>query len=114
DNDLMTRAGNGDFILTSDVKLRLDAIGPLSGVSSEYVGAAYKLFNDGDYDDITPTLLPVVWNIGGTDYNVGFNNTLSTDGTLTVSSLQAVPEPASVSALVAAGVLLASRRRRRC
>ncbi|MHB1158561.1 MAG: PEP-CTERM sorting domain-containing protein [Phycisphaerales bacterium] len=114
DCDLMTWVNTfGDYNLTSNVHLQLEDIGPLPGVAGDYVGKSYKLFNDSsDYTDILATLDAVVWNVGGTDYNVAFTNTLSTDGTLTVSGLTAIPEPATLGLMALGGLMMLPRRGR--
>ena len=112
DSDLMTYVTSGTYKIPSAVTLQFADQGPLPGTIADYLGKSYKLFNvSGSYSTITPVLAATQWNIGGAEYNVTFANTLSTNGTLTVSTLTAAPEPAVLSLLGVGGIMALRRRR---
>lgn len=104
-----------DLSLSSAVQLRLISEGSLPGTVNDYLGSSYQLFldNSGTYGNITPTLQEVIWDIGGSLYNVEFIDNLSVDGTLVVDSLSVIPEPATAVAIAGlVGLLVAWTRRR--
>jgi len=115
DSDQFNYLTLGSFDFSSNVTLQFNDQGALPGVAGDYLGKSYKLFTPSKasyYSVILPTLAASQWNIGGQLYNVNFTNTLSTNGTLTVSSLSAVPEPAALALLVTGGAWALRRRSR--
>lgn len=114
DNDRMMTTATADFNLGSAVNLSLVNAVLLGGNAMDYLGVTYKLFDDPvDYNDIQPSLVPTVWNIGGLEYDITFTNTLSIDGSLTVSGVTIIPEPSTLSLIGGALAALAMARRRR-
>ncbi len=116
DNDLLNFIGTSSISLGSGVGLRLNGVS-LGGVANDYLGQSYKLFDitTGVYSNLTPTIAATTWNIGGTDYEIGWTNHLATNGTLTIASITAIPEPSAFAALggLAALAFASSRRRSR-
>ncbi len=96
DCDLISVSGTGDISMTSDVLISVRGVN-LTGTAESYVNKVYRLINEGtpSYGNVLATLNSAVWTISGQDYNVTFTNNLSTNGTLTVASITAVPEPAA-------------------
>ncbi len=87
DNDRLALAGTSSLSLTSGVDIRIEAM--LPGTPADYLGRTYKLFDiaSGNYANLKPTVATTRWMIGATGYQVGWTNTLGTNGTLTVASL---------------------------
>ena len=92
DNDLLiesnTTGSNAAITLPAAVHLQIGNPGLNGTNSASYVGVSYKLFNtSGTYANINPTLDPTYWTINGVEYLVNWTNTLNSNGSLTVSSL---------------------------
>ncbi len=115
DCDLMTYAGTiGNYSLGNSVHFQILSGVDLSGVAGDYLGKTYKLVNDStSYTDINAVVDASVWSIGGAEYNVAFTNNLSTNGTVTVASIDLVnaPEPASAGLFGLGAFFLLARKK---
>lgn len=100
DSDRLDIAGTGSLTLGSGVNIRINGLS-LPGAAADYLGRTYKLFDiaSGNHSGLTPTVTPTRWIIGGTGYQVGWTNTLASNGSLTVASLTpiGVIDPITVS-----------------
>lgn len=105
--------GAGVFTLGSGVLIDIGyAGGPIDAIA--LAGQTYQLFDLTDYSGLDATVSSTVWDDGLQSYNVSFTNNLALDGTITIASLTAIPEPSTFAfGLGAAALLLASQTRRR-
>lgn len=105
--------GAGVFDLESGVLIDIGYAGGLINATA-LNGQTYQLFDLTDYSGLDATVASTVWDDGTQSYNVAFTNNLATNGTITISSLTAIPEPSSFAlAFGATALLFASQTRRR-
>ena len=92
DNDLITESNTtgANAAITLPLAVHLQIGNPtLSGDFASYTGISYKLFNTaGTYANINPTVDPTFWTINGVQYQVTWTNTLNSNGSLTVSTIE--------------------------
>ncbi len=113
-NDSDQLGSAGSFNISSDVQFAINGVN-LSGTAEDYIGATYQLldFGNENYSAVAATLDGGTWTIGGADYTVDFTNNLATDGTIAISSLTPVPEPATIGLLTGMTALAVAGLRRR-
>lgn len=105
--------GSGVFTLGTGVLIDLGYVGgPID--TQALVGQTYQLFDLENYSGLDATVSSTTWEDGIQSYTVAFTNNLAIDGTVTIASLTAIPEPSSLALLFGAtSLLFATQTRRR-
>lgn len=107
--------GTGLLDLGAGVTIALGYVGGTITDPNDFLGQNYVLFSGfSSYAALDATVTSALWNDGTQTWEVTFLNNLSTDGSVTISGITAVPE-VSTWHLFALGLLgLMIVRRRRC
>lgn len=94
----------GVWSLTSGVKIDLGYAGGLISDVNDYIGQSFTLFNGlTNFTNMNAQVLAATWFDGTNTYDVTFTSNLNTNGSVTIASMAAVPEP-STMALAALGL----------
>lgn len=105
--------GTGAWNLTTGVKIEIGFAGDLITNAEDYIGQSFNLFTGfSNYAGLNAEVLAALWFDGINYWEITFDSNLSTDGSVTIASMTAVPEP-SVIGLAVAGLGLALFRHRK-